>query len=415
MKIRSRNSNIWVYVIVGALVLLGALLYFGSVIVWYLITEEKTQHFLTSEALKDRWLGISKFSEKYGVTVHSNAQLDTDEMPALTDTIILADVRSSVIDDSVSAGLENWVLQGGTLVYRVPVVFTDEEPLSTINSQYFPNKLMVFEEREPSIFDTRTNGYRQRPMKSSCSSNTLPIQFANGETANLEHDRILTPPYLVTSESPFAEDIVPLSQMYFSQMNWGLGTVYFATDLDFWSNQRVDCADHAYVFLRLVRGTVDPIVSRTHEIAVWIVPREPVNTPHLLSLVWDHYHIPLIGILITFLVALIARNIRSSPAIHAIPLPRRATIDYVTSVTEFAWRKNNIKSFFQAFQWVSENPKGVFGPSMNTDPRNANELKTTDSSESLDDSPETEADLVDNVRKLQAKLRQNMQPSLRKS
>lgn len=414
MKIRSRNSNIWVYVIVPALVLLGVVLYFGSLIVWYMVSEEKTQHFLTSEALKDRWLGISKFSEKYRITVHSNARLDSEQMPATSNTIILADVDSSVVDESVSARLEEWVLRGGTLIYRVPVVYTDEDPFSVINSQYFPNKLMVFEEREPSTFDTWINRYRQREEKSSCKFNTLPIQFANGDTAHHEERNVIKP-HVVTSKSPFAEDIVPLSRQYFLQMNWGLGTVYFVTDLDLWSNQYVDCADHAYVFLRLVSDTAHHLANRTSESAVWIVPREFVNTPHLLSLVWDNYHIPLIGILITFLVALIARNIRSSPAIHAIPIPRRATIDYVTSVTEFAWRKNDIKRFFQAFQRVSENPMGVFGPSMDTDARNTNELKYTGSSEHLNDSPETEADLVDNVRKLQAKLRQNMQPSLRKS
>ena len=414
MKIRSRNSNSWVYVIVGGLVLLGAVLFFGSVIVWHMISEEKTKHFLTSEALKDRWLGISKFSEKYGVTVHSNAQLDAEEMPALSDTIILADVRSSVVDDRVSAELENWVLRGGTLIYRVPVVYTEEDPLSVIDSQYFPNKLMVFEEREPSIFDTWINSYRQDREKSSCKSNTLPIQFANGDTA-LHEERNVIKPHLVTSESRFTEDIVPLSRMYFLQMNWGFGTVYFVTDLDLWANQYVDCADHAYVFLRLIRGSVDPVASRTNEVAVWIVPRVPLNVPHLLSLVWNNYHIPLIGVLISFLVALIARNIRSSPAIHAVPIPRRATIDYVTSVTEFAWRKNDIKRFFQALQWVSDNPKGVFGPSMNTDIRSTHEFQKTGFSGHLNDSPETEADLVDNVRKLQAKLRQNILPSLRKS
>ncbi|MYD45703.1 MAG: hypothetical protein F4W92_05070 [Gammaproteobacteria bacterium] len=414
MKIRSRNSNSWIYILVGALVVLGCLLMFGGWLWWRLNTEEQTQIFLTNEALRDRWFAISKFSEKYGVRVHSRAQLNAQDMPAHSDTIVLADVRSSVVDENVSTALENWVLQGGTLVYRVPVVYTDEDPLNALNSQLFPNKFMVYEEREPSIFDAWSLGNLQLPMKFPCSSVTQPIQFANGDTANLEKS-LQSPPYLVTNESPHAEDIVPLAQMYFVKMNWGFGTVYFATDLDVWSNQRVDCADHAYVFLRLVGGTANPIASRTNEIGVWIVPRVPVKVPSLLNLVWDNYYIALIGILVTFLVALIARNVRSSPAIHAIPIPRRATIDYVTSVTEFAWRKNDIKRFFQAFQWVSDNPKGIFGPRQSTEPGKTAEQMSTGPSGNLNDSPETEADLVDNVRKLQAKLRDNMQPSLRKS
>lgn len=414
MKIRSRSSNTWVYVLIGGLVLLGAVLIIGGWIVWLLVSEERTQLVLTSEALKDRWLAISKFSERYGVTVHSNAQLDAEDMPALSDTIILTDVRSSEVNESVNTELEKWVLKGGTLIYRVPVVHTDEDPLSVVNSNYFPNKLMVFEEREPSRFGTWTNWYTQFPRKLPCEQSTSPIQFANGDTASLAL-RAQSSPQLVTSESPFAEDIETLSRMYFLRMNWGLGTVYFVTDLDLWANQRVDCADHAYVFLRLVRGSIDPIAARSNEIAVWIVPREPVKTPHLLNLVWDNYHIPLVGILVTFLVALIARNIRSSPAMHAIPIPRRATIDYVTSVTEFAWRKKDIRRFFRAFQWVSDNPKGVFGPSKGPVTENSNEEKKIGTSDMLNHSPETEADLVDNVRKLQATLRQNMQPSLRKS
>lgn len=414
MKVRSRSSNTWVYVLICGLVLLGAVLIIGSWIVWHLVTEERTQLFLTSEALKDRWLGISKFSERYGVTVHSNARLDAEDLPALSDTIILTDVRSSEVDESVNTELEKWVLQGGTLIYRVPVVHTDEDPLSVINSNYFPNKLMVFEERERSAFSAWTNWYTQFSRKLPCEQSTSSIQFANGDTASLAL-REQSSPQLVTGNSPFAEDIVTLSRMYFLKMNWGLGTVYFVTDLDLWTNQRVDCADHAYVFLRLVRGSIDPVAARNNDMAVWIVPRERVNTPHLLNLVWDNYYIPLIGMLVTFLVALIARNIRSSPPMHAIPIPRRATIDYVTSVTEFAWRKKDIRRFFRAFQWVSDNPKGVFGPSKGPVTQNSNEEKKIGTSDILNHSPETEADLVDNVRKLQATLRQNMQPSLRKS
>ena len=414
MKIRSRSSNLWVYVLVGSLVALGFVVFFGSWLVWRLISEEHTRTILTNEALRDRWFAISKFGENNGVTVISDAKLDAEDMPARTDTIILTDVRSSEVDENVNTELENWVLSGGTLIYRVPVVHTDEDPLSTLKTQYFPSKLMVFEERESSIFSVWLKWRFQAREKHSCESETTSMQFVNGDTAYLEK-RTSTTPFLVTSQSPFAEDIVPLSRMFFQKMNWGLGTVYFVTDLDLWSNHHLDCADHAYVFLRLVRGVVDPLASRAHEITVWIVPPEPVNLPHLLNLVWDNYQIPLIGILVTFFVALFARNTRSSPAIHAIPVPRRATIDYVTSVTEFAWRKKDIKRFFQAFRWVSDNPKGVFGPSKGVVTKDTAELTGIGTSGIPNDSPETEADLVDNVRKLQATLRQNMQPSLRKS
>lgn len=412
MKIRSRSSTLWVYVLIGSLVALGLLIVLGYWIVRQLNTEEQTRVVLTNEALRDRWLALSKFSEDHGISVNTDTKLDAEDMPALSDTIILTDVRSSEVDDSVNAALEDWVLRGGTLIYRVPVVSSTEDPLSALNTQYFPNKLMVFEERESAFFSVWLNWRMQDWRKHSCRTETMSMQFANGDTIDLEESSI-SPPYLVTSQSPFVEDIVPLSRMFFQKMNWGQGTVYFVTDLDLWSNHHLDCANHAYLFLRLVRGVVAPIVSRTHEIAVWIVPPEPVNMPHILDLLWDNYHIPLIGILITFLVALIARNIRSSPAMHAIPIPRRATIDYVTSVTEFSWRKNDIKRFFQAFQWVSDNPKGVFGPSAASDTGNSTKLATSDTSDDLNDSPETEADLVNNVRKLQAKLRQNMQPSLR--
>ncbi len=413
MKIRSRSSTLWVYVLIGSLVALGLLIVAGVWLVRQLNTVEQTRIVLTNEALRDRWLALSKFGEEYGISVNTDAKLDAEDMPALSDTIILTDVRSSEVNESVNAALENWVLRGGTLIYRVPVVSSTEDPLSALNTQYFPNKLMVFEESEFAFFFSLWLNWRmQARQKHSCRTETMSMQFENGETVDLEK-RTFSPPYLVTSQSPFVEDIVPLSRMFFQKMNWGHGTVYFVTDLDLWSNHYLDCADHADVFLRLVRGVVVPLVSRTHEIAVWIVPPEPVNMPHLLDLLWDNYHIALIGILITFLVALIARNIRSSPAMHAIAIPRRATIDYVTSVTEFSWRKNDIKRFFQAFQWVSDNPKGVFGPSAATDTGNTTKLETSDTSDVLNDSPETEADLVNNVRKLQAKLRQNMQPSLR--
>ena len=411
MKIRSRSSNFWVYVVIGAAGILAVVVIFSLWLLWRLITVEDSALFLTLEAYKNRWFAISKLSENYGISVHVDSNLMVEDMPLPSDVVILEDSQSAVVDESTSVALEKWVLQGGTLIYRVPVVFIDEDPLSTIESRFFPNKFMIFEQRERSLFDDLLR-FVEPMRKQPCTSRTLPIWFADGDVATHEWK---SSPHLDTSMSPLAEDIVTLSQMHFLRVNWGDGLVYFITDLGLWSNHFAECADNAYVFLRMVRGSLNLMPGRASEVAVWIVPPARIKTPHLLNLVWDNYHIPIIGILLTFLVAIIARNIRSSPAIHAIPIPRRATIDYVTSVSEFAWRRNDINRFFQAFLWVIENPKGVFGPRTTATTIQKSEQNNSDKPDLLNDTPTNEEDLVVNVRKMQAKLRQNMQPSLRKS
>ena len=415
MKIRSRSSNAWIYILVVAGCVLVSAVIIGSWLLWLLFTEEKTRVFLNSEAYYNRWLAISKIGEKYGVSVHRDAILDAKNMPVVADTIILEDVGSAIVDESVSVALEQWVLQGGTLIYRVPTTYTDEDPLRALDTRYFPNKFVVFEELERTfeVFRWRI----QSREKSSCRPIAIPIWFAEGDAANLGFSTLrkhLTH-NLKTDKSPFAEDIVTLSETYFLQLNWGQGKVYFVTDLDLWSNHHADCADNAYVFLRLVRGPIDPIPFRTSDVSVWIVPPVRTDTPHLLGMVWDYYSIPIIGILLTFLVAMISRNVRSSPAQHAIPIPRRATIDYVSSESEFSWRKKDITRFFQAFLWIVENPKGVFGPRTTVDAQQTNPRTNDDHPNQLNVSPMNEEDLVVNVRKLQAELRRNMQPSLRKS
>lgn len=410
MKIRSRSSNAWIYILVIAGCVLMSLLIIGSWLLWLIFTEEDTIVFLNSDAYYNRWLAISKLGEQYGVSVHVDSVIDKENMPALSDTIILEDVKSAVVDESISVALEQWVLQGGTLVYRIPAIYSDEDPLSALDTEYFPNKFVVFEELERrfEIFSWRIQSFE----KSSCNARTVPIWFAEGDVAHLEWD---IPRDLVTSKSPFAEDIVTLSEKYFLRLSWGRGTVYFVADLDLWSNHHADCADNAYVFLRLVRGPLDLIPFRTSDVSVWIVPIGREDTPQLLGMVWDHFNIPIVGILLTFLVAMISRNVRSSPAVHAFPIPRRATIDYVTSESEFAWRKNDITRFFQAFLWIVENPKGIFGPRTSIDAPLKSQQTNDEHSHQLNTSPANEEDLVVNVRKLQAELRRNMQPSLRKS
>ena len=411
MKIRSRSSNFWVYIVLGAAGGLVVVLAFGLWLLWLLTTVEDSDIYLTMDAYKNRWLAISKLSEHYGISVHVDSNLAAGDMPAQSDVVILEDARSAVVDKSTSIALEKWVLQGGTLIYRVPVVYTDEDPLSAIESEFFPNKFMVFEQTERSLFDDLFRFF-DPVQKLQCATNTLPIWFGDGDVATHEWK---SSPDLRTNMSPFAEDIVTLSRMHFLRVNWGEGQVYFVTDLGLWSNHFAECADNAYVFLKLVRGSMNLMPRPASEVAVWIVPTATIKTPHLLNLVWDNYHIPIIGILLTFLVAIIAHNIRSSPAMHAIPIPRRATIDYVTSVSEFAWRRNDIKRFFQAFLWVIENPKGIFGPRTTVNTTQKSDRTNSDKQDLLNDSPTNEEDLVVNVRNLQAKLRQNLQPSLRKS
>lgn len=401
----------WVYVVIGALVLLITLIVLISWLIYLMVTIETTRLFMTQEAHKNRWLAISTLGERYGVTVNPDSTLARESMPAPTDTIILEDVQSSVVSETVSDELETWVLQGGTLIFRLPVINLDSRH-NTLDTQYFPNKLMVFEEGSQTIFD-RIFEHFQDLIKESCLSDSSSIWFADGDVAELEG----RPTRLVnTSFSPYAPNLESLSKLSMLRLSYGHGQVYFVTDLSRWSNHSANCADNAYVFLRLVRGTVNLLPGLANEVSVWIIPRAPIKTTGFLDLVWTNFHVPIIGVLLTFLVAMIALNVRSSPAVHAVPVPRRATIDYVTSVSEFAWRKNEIERFFHSLLWVSENPTGVFGP---TKARNSRQQQTqqtnTDRTSNVNVSPTNEVDLVVNVQKLQAKLRQNMQPSIRKS
>ena len=411
MKIRSRSSSTWVYVVVGALVLLIASVVAIIWVIYLWVTDETTDYALTPEGRKNPWLAISELGERYGVTVNTGSILSSDNMPAPTDTILLEDAQSSVVSERDSDALETWVLQGGTLIYRVPMIGLADQR-HTLETTYFPNNLMVFEVGLHSVVE-RLFEQSQEVWKRSCFPPTSSIWFEDGDVATLEWRPTFS---LNTSFSPYAADLVHLSQHNTLQLNYGHGQVFFVTDIDYWKNHSVNCADNAYVFLRLVRDSVNLLPGMANEVSVWIVPRVPLRTTRFLEMVWSHFHVAIIGLLLTFLVALIAGNIRSTPAVHAIPVPRRATIDYVTSVSNFAWRKNSIEGFFRSLDWVSENPTGVFGPTQALISRQKKtELTKTDETAHVNSSPRTEVDLVTNVQKLQAKLRRNMQPSIRKS
>ena len=409
MKIRSRRSAAWVYILVGALVVFATMLILGVWFFYRLNTVEEIVETLTPEALKDRWRAITMLSERYGVTVHTESALIAENMPELSDIVILEDVRSTIVVKSTSDALAHWVRQGGTLIYRVPVLNPQEDPLDVANSEFFPFNLLVYDIQEHNR-EFEYFSQLLRFEKQDCRRVTSPIRFSFDDTA--QHDGI---PWrdIQYNQSPLNNSLNPISVDHFFHTNYGQGQIYLASDLELWTNQRVDCADNAYVFMRMIHGSTDLVLGDVNHTAVWIVPRNYDNTPSIFALTWNNYYVSIIGFLLTFLVALIARNMRSSPAIHAIPIPRRATIDYVTSVSEFAWRNNSIEQFFQAFLRVSNNPTGIFGPGQakvtTQSPSHSNHLSQ------INTRPTNEEDLVRNVRLLQAELRKNIQPSLRNS
>lgn len=411
MKIRSRSSTTWVFAITVALALLAVLVVGLVWLLYRVFTVESSDWFLTSEARKNQWLAISTLGENYEVTIDSNWNL-AEEMPPIEDTVILEDIPSAIVDSTVSTKLEHWVLQGGTLIYQVPMLYDENNPLYATVTQQFPGNFMVFEDFENSIFDFLNQ--RTGRTKLDCSTNHGTVLFGDGDVAILDWQ---SRNRLDTSQSPYADDLKVLAPNQLLSMEYGAGTVYFVKDLYLWTNQLVDCADNAYIFMRMVDSTFHLMPKLLNDVAVWIVPSRPLNTPNLLKLTWNNYHFAIIGALLTFAIAIVSHNLRSTPPVHAVPLPRRATVDYVTSVSEFAWRKNEIESFFRAFVWVAENSRGVFGPQT---PADSNRIQHTgskeiDSQSSLNLTPNNEMDLVVNVQKLQSTLRANMHQSIRKS
>lgn len=327
-----RNALIYLILIVG----IAALIAIG---IWlYLRRDSHEVQVLIDEARLNPWLAVTILFEKHNLDVQRDSPFDGDALPSALDTIVVQHGPYTIATKGQSSVLENWVRDGGTLIYRV-TQHREEEASERQSQELFPMNRGVYLSRD------------QRSVAISYGSGTLPpcsnqpqkIDFGHGPPLFLHSSQAneslldLSPAALAANPDRLGEGIL--------RMKIGEGQVYFVTALNQWTNRYVRCYDNAYLLYSIVTrfGQPSPIlVNRT----MWIMPIS--EFPSLFYLIWKNAPQVVLGIALAILVLIVCWNVRLSPPAYELSGPRRSAYEYATSAARFAWRNQDLRAFLIA-------------------------------------------------------------------
>ncbi len=421
MKSRFARYPIWIFLIV-LLVIIAVV----SLIVLYLITTERREYpVLTQEAALDDWLGLKSLGENYSYTVHKRNPFSGDNFPPETDTVIVDRAYRTINSEEVSDQLYRWVMQGGTLIYKVEDDRESESRSKYMERGLFPSRLQVYSEQmdifqlsEVMIQDGEfrewaEDRFREFMESSLCVGSNITVPL-DDQTQLRRVENEVIPPIMDFSRSSFESSIEVYNEKALAKLNLGRGTVYFVSDLSLWNNWNIHCYDHGYLFLRLVHevNSLEQIGPEVRQ--VWILPHEALTS--IWTLLWINYFPTLIGLATAFLFGVILWNIRETPAVYEVPKPRRSALDYISNAANYARRRKDLGSFYTALTRLAQDSLKSLGSgraTKNSKSENHDETKMLDQYKFFN--PEDNESLISSVRALQVHLRRSRPSSTMKS
>ncbi|MCY3885883.1 MAG: hypothetical protein OXG24_13330 [Gammaproteobacteria bacterium] len=327
-----RKALIYTILIVGVAALIG-------VGIWlYLRRDSYEVQVLIDEARLNPWLAVSILFEKHNVSIQRDSPFKGESLPSTLDTIVIQHGPYTIATEEQSSILENWVRDGGTLIYKV-TRHREEEAIERQGPQLFPMNLGVYLSRV----------LRPVPVSYSldvvppCPDQTQAIQLDNGPPLILQSPQVnqnlleFSPAALASNPERLGEGIL--------RMKIGEGQIYFVTALNQWTNSYVRCDDNAYFLYSIVSRFGQPnssLVNRT----MWIMPIS--EFPSVFSLIWNNAPQVVLGIALAILVLIVSWNVRLSPPAYEMSGPRRSAYEYTTSAARFAWRNKDLRTYLIA-------------------------------------------------------------------
>ncbi len=331
------SAGFWIAVLVGCAVVAVAIL----VLLIVLLVDWKTIEVRspTNEARVNPWLAISNLFSQYDIEIHRESPFIGEQVPPYRDTVIIENGEYSIATPEIGRRLENWVIDGGSLIYTADSLPVDIEEWSAAE-QIFPMNLGFFREGR------FRHGVGQVPGEFSCSSGVTEVKLVDVEVARMASmdDSSRYSPLLLDRVPRFL-GLRSFGAGAFAYASYGDGHIFVVNSLEYWINGNVHCHDHAYILYSMVTRSTMRVGETRH---VWIMPKSSI--PSLYELIWNNAPQVVIGLAIAFLVMLLVWNIRLSPPIYKVPRPRRSAYEYATSAARFGWRHREVQPFVAALQ-----------------------------------------------------------------
>lgn len=345
-------------------------------------TEAKQNDFLAAEIFLRRQ-GVSAISIKNLSLLENHRWRDIALTP--DDTIVLVNAIKTLNQDRYDR-LYKWVENGGTLIVSTQNPYigahTNQEDLllrdfgvtpAVDTDNDFAEKLFdVFDKKDKQdgetdesgkaddqaddqqndpLLKTGNNKTQQTTEKNNSEKNNAEkkpenyyrcnldqevttVEFA-GEPKPLAFDFSRHDPFTFYDDSDDAtdneneidtneENTDNTSHMLYFDV--GAGGITITSDTRIWTNQHIDCHDHAYALWRLAN----------HNGRVWFLTNQ--DAPSLTSIIWRNASYGVLAVLIALVLWLWAKSQRFGPVFSATENARRSLAEHIYASAMLLWR-----------------------------------------------------------------------------
>ncbi len=323
-----------------------------GVLIWLVDIRFKEVDVFVGEDLAARqnpYLAAQLFIEKSNPDMTDMAESQRglaliDNLPSVTDTIIITSVRHSMSERRTEA-LKQWINDGGNLVVVGKMLY-NEKTQSSNDSLLDSYDIQVFEANiEPddeaptevevtagdlSDFSSETFGeaLKKAVDKGSinCAKSPLlsPIPTVEGypdAKANIHSDNILE--YPDRDQLDFwTSDGYGLQML---NLTIGKGELAVLTDMNLWTNARLACFDNAYLLQELIRPG-----EKT-----WLLYHE--DMPSLMTLLWQKNHTLVVSALILLAFWIWSQTLRFGPLTIVKNTVRRNFVEHIEASARYRW------------------------------------------------------------------------------
>lgn len=355
--------------IIGALIAV----FIGLGYWWYTTLEWEEKEIdlgYSKEAKQNDFLAAEIFLRKQGVratSIKNMRLLDQHSWRNLKlgerDTIVLINSYKTLTWERYSA-LYDWVENGGTLITSTQNPFvgahTDEEDvlLQDFNISLEPEKIDpdtrdLFERFADDLDDSKEDESKEEESAEKkeedkpenyyrCALDETPtsVTFA-AEEKSLDFDFSRSRPFLFEdgassdeeltdneNEATEHEETKNKNREHLLYFEIGNGSITITSDNMIWSNQRIDCHDHAYGLWRLINP----------DGRVWFLVNQ--DAPSLAVLLWRNAKYGVIAGFVALLLWLWAKSLRFGPTFRIEQNGRRSLAEHIYASAMLLWRKN---------------------------------------------------------------------------
>ena len=348
-----------------AAVIIGLLYWASRYITW---KEEEIDLGYSREALKDDFLAVKQFLAHQGVdsqSLRSFGMLDNmawqGEQVGPQDTLVLLNAHKMLRGQRLD-NLLAWVEQGGTVITTTYNPFIGAgggtDPLldhfSILVGDYEDTD--TEEDNDPTSDDadeeiTEPDDQAEDVLDDEGSTTDPDNDDEESDEEKLPDNHFRCSLYLEPQAVDFFDESEPLlidysggvafdyygdepqgwsgddRGLHLAQFEWGQGLVIINSDNEIWTNQRVDCHDHAYALWKLI----------DHDGKVWFLINQ--EAPSLWSLLWQSVPYGMLAALLALGLWLWAKAIRFGPILTRKTEGRRSLAEHIYASAMLLWRR----------------------------------------------------------------------------